>query len=93
WISPPLLDRSSSSVASAPFRPDSCAPTATSPPALRASPAACCTPARTRVCPGTVSCVPTARWPRASGSGRCSRPRAWRSAANGSTCGWPASPG
>ena len=37
---------------------------------------------------GTGSCGPTARSRRARASERCSRPRAFRSVANGSTCGW-----
>ena len=37
---------------------------------------------------GTASCAPTARWRRATGSARCSTPRAFRWSAAASTCAW-----
>ena len=37
---------------------------------------------------GSASCAPTARWPRARASARCSTPRACRSAATASTSPW-----
>ena len=47
-------------------------PTATCRPARRASPARCWPSATTPTCPGTGSCAPTARSPRASASAACS---------------------
>ena len=59
-----------SSSACARRRPASCAPTATSPRARRASPARCSTAATTRACRGSGSSAPTGRSRRASASGK-----------------------
>ena len=71
--------------ACAPYRRGGSRPTVTCRPrrhALRAL----SSPRRTRTCPGSASCGPTARLRRASVSDGCSWPRACRSAASGSTC-------
>src|ERR687898_1474640 len=66
-------------------------PTGTSHRARPASRARCCRTATIRTSPGTASSVPTARSPRASASAACSRRRASRSRASGSTCARPGS--
>ena len=77
----PPIAHGRSSLGSARRRRASCAPTATSRPGAPRVAGAVLHGCDDPPSPGTGSCAPTGRWPRAGASARCWRPRASRSAA------------